>query len=36
MIMFNRMMVTLGMAAFRLGKIWSADEASAALFGSRP
>jgi translation initiation factor 3 subunit C len=26
MIMFNRMMVTLGMAAFRLGKIWSAHQ----------
>jgi translation initiation factor 3 subunit C len=29
MIMFNRMMVTLGMAAFRLGKIWSAHQALA-------
>jgi len=26
MILYNRMMVTLGMAAFRLGKIWSAHQ----------
>ena len=35
MIMFNRMMVTLGMAAFRLGKIWSAHQCLSEICSGR-
>lgn len=35
MILFNRMMVTLGMAAFRLGKIWSAHQCLAEICSGR-
>jgi len=35
MILFNRMMVNLGMAAFRLGKIWSAHQCLADVCSGR-
>ena len=35
MILFNRMMVNLGMAAFRLGKIWSAHQCLAEICSGR-
>jgi translation initiation factor 3 subunit C len=35
MIMFNRMMVTMGMSAFRLGKIWSAHQALSEICSGR-